>query len=610
MQALDTQIIPAQNTEILMIEDDFQDVEIVTRLLGKEKQHSILLNHCPTLNSGLDTLKEETKIDLILLDLSLSDTHGLETFRKVHDAFPSIPLVILSGNSDERLALEAMQEGAQDFLVKGRLNSTMLSRAIQYAMERQNQRLELEYKNLALKTLSQQLAIANQELQQLAVVDELTQISNRRRFDEVFLNEWNRLLREEQPLALIMCDVDHFKAYNDTYGYQAGDLCLESVAQAIAKVVKRPADCVARYGGEEFVIVLPNTDLAGATHVAKEIWRAVHHLNLPHATSSISSRVTLSLGVACQIPNDDLPPSVLIDAANRAVYAAKATGRDRIHIHHADCAVNLRSRQTLLWLERLQNALKYDQFELYAQPIQALHASTSEPYFEILLRLCDQPGIVCSPGMFFPVAEQYNFMPRLDRWVIKHLFANLGEINALMLKEAIFFINLSGATFKNMEIASFIATQLARYNLKPEQFCFEVSESVAFHNIEAAAQLTQALKDMGCKVALDDFGSGLSSFTHLKNIPADFVKIDGSFIKDVAQDEMSKGVVAAIHHLSKIMGLQTIAEYVENRAILNLLNEFNIDFAQGHYFSPARPLVETLATWQATAFTHQSPSAS
>lgn len=609
MHALGKQIIPTHNTEILMIEDDAQDVEIVTRLLGKETQNSILLNHCPTLHSGLDTLKEETKIDLVLLDLSLSDTQGLDTFRKVHDAFPNIPLIILSGNSDERIALEAMQEGAQDFLVKGRFDSAALSRAIQYAMERQNQRLELEYKNLALKALSQQLSIANHELERLAAVDGLTQVYNRRRFDEVFLAEWSRLLRDEKPLSLIMCDVDNFKAYNDTYGHQAGDLCLEQIAQAISKTAKRPADCVARYGGEEFVVVLPNTDLAGATHVAEAMRLAVHKLNLTHATSSVSNRVTLSLGVASQIPNDDLAPSLLIEAADRAVYAAKESGRDRIQAHHADCAINLQSRQTLQWVRRLRNALEDNQFELFAQPIQALNAATSVPHFEILLRLCDQPGIVCSPGMFFPVAEQYDFMPRIDRWVIKHLFADLSEINTLMLQEAVFFVNLSGATFKNMEIAPFIAEQLARYDLKPEQFCFEVSETVALSNLEAAAQLTHALKEMGCKVALDDFGSGLSSFTHLKRIPADFVKIDGSFVKAIVQDVMSKGVVEAIHNISKIMGLQTIAEYVESREILQLLNEFKIDYAQGHYFAPARPLVETLATWQRTTYTQHRLSA-
>lgn len=602
MHAFGKEIIPARNTDILMIEDDPQDVEIVMRLLGKERQNSILLNHCPTLNSGLDTLREATKVDLILLDLSLSDGQGLDTFREIHHAFPNIPLIILSGNTDERLALEAMQEGAQDFLVKGRFDSTVLSRSIQYAMERQNQRLELEYKNLALKSLSQQLAVANRELERLAAVDGLTHVYNRRRFDEVFLAEWNRLLREEKPLSLIMCDVDYFKAYNDTYGHQEGDLCLEKIAQAIAKVAKRPADCVARYGGEEFIVVLPNTDLIGATHVAEAIRTVVHDLNIPHATSSVSNRVTLSLGAACQIPNDKIAPSLLIEAADRAMYAAKESGRDRIQIHHSDCAINIQSRQTLQWVGRLRDALEYDQFELYAQPIQALQAPMAEPCFEILLRLCDQPGIVCSPGMFFPVAEQYDFMPRIDRWVIKHLFANLGEINELMLQEAVFFVNLSGATFKNMEIAYFIAEQLARYNLRPEQFCFEVSETVALSNLAAAAQLTQALKDMGCKVALDDFGSGLSSFTHLKKIPADFVKIDGSFIKGIVQDEMSKGVVEAIHHVSKIMGLQTIAEYVESRAILDLLNDFSIDFAQGHYFGPARPLVETLATWQTASF--------
>ncbi|WP_299485478.1 EAL domain-containing protein [Acaryochloris sp. IP29b_bin.137] len=608
MNALTSQYSPVRHTEILMIEDDPQDVEIVMQLLEEAHQNSILLSHCSTLNAGLATLSKANKIDLILLDLSLTDTQGLDTFRKIHDAFPTIPLIILSGNSDERIALAAMQAGAQDFLVKGQFDSTVLSRAIQYAIERQHQKLELEYKNLALKALSDQLERANRELESLAAVDGLTRVYNRRRFDEVFLAEWNRLLRDEKPLSLIMGDVDQFKAYNDTYGHRAGDACLEQIARAIAKVAKRPADCVARYGGEEFVVILPNTDLAGATYVAESIRSAVHSLQLPHTTSSVSHRVTLSFGVACQVPDDGMAPSLLIEAADRAMYAAKESGRDRIQVHHADCAINLQSRHTLQWVSRIRDALEKNQFELYAQPIQALQAPTSEPCFEILLRLCDQPGIVCSPSLFFPVAEQYDLMPRIDRWVIKHLFAELGEINALMLQEAIFFVNLSGATFKNMEIASFIAEQLARYNLKPEQFCFEVSETVALNNVEAAAKVTRALKKMGCKVALDDFGSGLSSFTHLKKIPADFVKIDGSFIKGVLDDDLSRGVVEAIHHVSKTMGLQTIAEYVESLAILDCLNDVHIDFAQGHYFGPARPLVDTLATWQTSTFTECLPA--
>ncbi|WP_299402786.1 diguanylate cyclase [Acaryochloris sp. IP29b_bin.148] len=341
---------------ILMIDDSEQDVAIIRELLGVNPDYPVDIIHCPTLAVGLEQLQSGPSIDLVLLDLCVSGELDLEVFQQIHQASPTIALIILSGNADEEIALQAMQEGAQDYLVKGQFTSSHLRRSVQYALERQSLLQELDTKNQTLQSLSHQLEIANHQLSQLATVDALTQVRNRRHFDEIFLLEWNRLCRENHPLSLIMADVDHFKAYNDTYGHQAGDECLHRVAQAIAKSAKRPADCVARYGGEEFAIILPNTDLAGATLVAETIRSAIHGLNIPHESSTMSPQVSVSLGVASQVPDENVAPSLLIEAADRALYVAKQQGRDRVQTHQKDCS-SLESRRTLELVGRLQQAL-------------------------------------------------------------------------------------------------------------------------------------------------------------------------------------------------------------------------------------------------------------
>lgn len=323
-----------KSIRLLMIEDNVLDVEIVRELLLDARWLSITIEHCATLATGIERLQNShLPIDVALLDLSLTDAQGLKCFYQVHQAFPELPLIILSGNIDDALALEAVQHGAQDYLVKGKFNSKLLQRSIFYAIERQQLLLELKDKTQRLQDLSKQLEKTNQTLEQLATIDGLTQISNRRQFDQVYLAEWKRLSRKQEPLSLIMCDVDFFKAYNDTYGHLKGDDSLAQIAHAIQHCLKRPADLAARYGGEEFVVLLPETPLEGAIHVAEEIRCSVNSLAIPHRHSSISSQITLSLGVACRTPNSQsVDPDILLQAADKALYKAKAEGRDRVSV--------------------------------------------------------------------------------------------------------------------------------------------------------------------------------------------------------------------------------------------------------------------------------------
>lgn len=585
------------SAQILMIEDDDQDVELVRKYLEVKKTFPVKLERSKTLSDGMSFLKDQQGIDLILLDLCLSDAEGIETFYQVHQAFPTMPLIILSGNSDQAIAKRTLQDGALDFLVKGQFDSTSLYQSIQAALQQRHQSIEIGYRELTLDALSKQLRIARQELERLAEVDQLTRVFNRGRFDEVYLSEWNRLTREGAHLSLVLCEVDNLDAYRETYGSQVCDYCLQKVAEEISKVAKRPADCVARYDQRTFMVLLPNTDLAGATYLAEAIRTRVRAVPFPPESLGVTnSPITLSLGVACQIPRAKVAPSLLIEAVHQALHFAREQGKDRVQIHHTGCAdPDLHSNQTLHWVSRLLKALDKNQFRLYAQPIYPLSGGPDQCSYEILLRLQDQPGIVCSPSLFLPMVEQYDFMTRIDRWVIQTLLSQLQQMPAAELRDSRFFIHLSSATCRNGELFEFLDQQFSSSHHPAQQFCFEVTETVALSHLSSAVELSHFLKSMGCQIALDNFGSDMSAFINLKHLPVDFVKIDGLLVRDIAKDQISRGIVESIHNVAKVMGMQTIAEHVESNLILDEIASVGIDYAQGHYYDRAKPLLEVLS---------------
>lgn len=315
--------------QVLIIDDHDQDVDVLSKLLQSKQMFSVHLHRRQSLLEATSFLYNYPVVDVVLLAQTLSGANEFAAFHQIHSAFPQLPIILLSETFDKNTALEIMHQGAQDYLVKGEFNATRLHRAIQYALERQQQILELEAKNRALQALSRQLETANHELEQLATIDELTQVCNRRHLNQLLKVEWGRLQRSGEPLSVLMCDVDYFKAYNDTYGHQMGDRCLQQVARSIGQTLKRPADRVARYGGEEFTVLLPNTDLTGAIHLAAEIHTGLYECNIPHVCSGVSGRVTLSIGVASEIPQRGILGDVLIAQADRRLYLAKRNGRNQ-----------------------------------------------------------------------------------------------------------------------------------------------------------------------------------------------------------------------------------------------------------------------------------------
>lgn len=578
-------------TQILMIEDDEQDAELVQCFLDDMPLLPLTLQHRSTLMEGIEFLQEMDSIDLVLLDLTLSDTQGLDTFYQVHHAFPQKPLIILSGDSNQAVAEEALQGGAQDFLVKGTFDSTSLCYSIQHALEIQKYHLELELQNHTLEALSAQLELARSEIKKLETLDPLTKVHNRTGFDAVFLSEWKRLQREEQPLALILCELDPNETQRDLVSQAVKDQLLQQIAEVILNVLKRPADKVARYDQEQFMILLPHTDLLGATFIVEAIRVQIQGLRMDDSSVKDHDPITLSFGITGHIPHPPEAPSLLLEAAHQALAKAQTRGRNQIKWQSiGDIKSELYSRQTLHWVGKLHQALRENLFQLYAQPIQSLATAREIEGYDVLLRMSDQSGRVFAPELFLPMIEQYDFMAQIDQWVIEHLLLEHTKILSQQKFEAMYFIKLSAATCRSSNLSKFVRQQLHLYDFPARQLGFEISTSAAIKFLPSTLMLAQSLKALGCQIVLDDIGVDFRTFRQLKGMNADYVKITGMLIEGFTTDPILYGILDSINRVAGLMSLKTIAGGVDSSITLSALYELGVDLAQGSSIQRAVPL--------------------
>ena len=337
--------IKQKQIKTLLVEDNQRDACLLREKLVHAGEVKFNLTHVERLDKAVKCL-HQASFDIILLDLSLPDSQGLDTFLTLEKIVPNLPIVLLTGFKDELIALEAVRQGAQDYLVKEQVTPDILIRSINYAIERMHYLEKIHQSEERLQKINQQLERRvksftfqlehqNQELKKLfvlATTDRVTGIANRYRLEDFLEQEWGNAIRNKITMSIIMIDIDYFKLYNDTYGHIEGDHCLKKVAQTIKASVKRSKDLVARYGGEEFIVILPDVNIAGAQKVAENIRSEIKALDIPHAASAISDRLTISLGVASAIPKIKAEASALIKAADQALYLAKNQGRDRIKI--------------------------------------------------------------------------------------------------------------------------------------------------------------------------------------------------------------------------------------------------------------------------------------
>jgi Amt family ammonium transporter len=421
-----------------------------------------------------------------------------------------------------------------------------------------------------------------------ATHDSLTGLMNRTAFEQrvADLIEQARLARGEHVLCYL--DLDQFKLVNDTCGHGAGDELLRQVAQLIQGEL-RSGDCIARLGGDEFGILLQACPLHQGVRISEKILEQIKGFRFPWEDKQFS--IGVSIGIV-GIDRDTESLSQLLSWADTACYTAKDLGRNRVHVYQQDDR-ELEARQgQMQWVSRIRHALDRDQFRLYFQSIRPVAENAQAGgHYEIFIRMLDEAEGVVPPGAFVPAAERYNLMQEIDLWVIKNALGWLSDHARDRRRDiGLCALNLSGASVGDPACLVEIKRYFQRYGVDPAQVCFEITETAAIANLRSATRFIREMKSLGCRFALDDFGSGLSSFGYLKNLRVDYLKIDGSFVADIATDSTDRAMVESINSIGHVMGLKTIAEFVETRETLDILAEIGVDYAQGYYIDMPRPL--------------------
>lgn len=423
------------------------------------------------------------------------------------------------------------------------------------------------------------------QLSYQATHDALTGLFNRRAFEDQ-LREALRSVREKRrEHALCYLDLDQFKVVNDTCGHIAGDEMLRQLAQLLQSRI-READVLARLGGDEFGVLLRYCTLEQARLVAEDLRRAVREFRFVCEDHAFETGV--SIGVVGINAHSQTVTEVQ-SAADVACYAAKDAGRNRIHIYVPDDRELQQRQGEMRWVSRIHKAMEEDRFVLYCQPILPAEPDSGlPPHYEILLRIRDEQGHEVPPMAFIPAAERYNLMPMIDRWVVRNVLRRVRHIPA-GLADAIWAINISGRSIGDEEFLAVVSDEIDRAGVPGGRLCFEITETAAIANLHRAGRFIQLLKSRGCRFALDDFGSGLSSFAYLKNLQVDYLKIDGGFVRGIAVDPIDRAMVEAINSVGHVMRIRTIAEFVENDDILRVLRELKVDYVQGYGIARPEP---------------------
>src|SRR5437588_784952 len=432
----------------------------------------------------------------------------------------------------------------------------------------------------------------NRRLSYHASHDLLTGLVNRREFESRLERALKSAKAREASYALCYLDIDQFKIVNDTCGHSAGDALLGQVG-ALLKSKVRWRDTLSRLGGDEFGILLESSSLDEAMRTAETLREGVR--NFRFTWEDRVFRLGASIGVV-PITSENEDVASILSAADSACVAAKEGGRNRVHSFAENDIELMRRRREMQWAARINAALEEGRFELYRMAIQPLQRPEPGAHYELLLRLKDEGGRIVAPNDFIAAAERYGITPAIDRWVIENAFRWLVSDSDEREKLLRCSINLSGQSLGDDKFLPFVIDQFHKSGLDASKICFEITETAAVASFSQANRFIQALKELGCKFALDDFGTGLSSFGYLKHFPVDYLKIDGSFVREILRDPIDREMVRSINEIGHLTGKQTIAEFAENAEIIQMLTSLGVDYAQGYGVAqPQRVLKSAVA---------------
>ncbi|MFT2089357.1 putative bifunctional diguanylate cyclase/phosphodiesterase [Paraglaciecola sp. 2405UD69-4] len=433
--------------------------------------------------------------------------------------------------------------------------------------------------------LSNDFKLLTQTLFHQASHDPLTELHNRRVFERNLSD-----IIDDQKHSYFLCfiDLDYFKTINDTCGHAAGDEILVSVARILKENV-RPQDTVARLGGDEFAILLKDYSVSSALLVANSIKDSIR--DLTYHWEDETFQLSASIGLAPKL--SESTTTNLLNSADIACSLSKNAGRNTVHLYDASNQSSAEKQQEMLSVHQINNAINNDLFILYKQDIVPLQQQKSGKHFEILLRMLDSNDNIVSPANFFPIAERYKLSSKIDRWVLnavcEHFEKHINQVDNMDTVS----INLSGHSLTDNDLEKFIIDKIKHSRLPPAKICFEITETAAITNTKRARDFIHNINNLGCKFALDDFGSGHSSYAHIKEFPTNKIKIDGTFIANMMGNPLDYTAVKSICEIAKTAGQEVIAEFVEEADVVEALTKLGVDYAQGYYFSKPEPLAPT-----------------
>ncbi len=545
---------------VLLIEDNPGDVRLIEEMLAEDPATPFRLSCVGRLAHGLEHLAAE-QTRLVLLDLSLPDSHGLDTFTRVFAHSPAVPIIVLTGNDDENIALSAVKTGAQDYLVKGKLDRELLVRAMQYSIERKRYQEQLEHQ---------------------ANYDALTGLPNR----TLLLDRLKQTIfgqRYVRPMALVFMDLDHFKFVNDSLGHKAGDELLQGMAERLRHAV-RDGDTVSRLGGDEFVLIL--NDQSNNEIIFRAMQRILSEVCKPITLEGKELYVTCSAGISLY-PQDGEDVDTLLKNADAAMYRAKDHGRNNFQFYTSEMNKIVSERLSLE--SNLRRALERDEFILHYQPKHDLKSGAVVGAEALVRWRHPELGLVY-PDRFIPLAEETGLIVRIGEWVLRTACVQNKAWQDAGHPPITVSVNLSARQFRQEGLFKMVARILSETGLRPQHLELELTESMVMHNVDAAISILSGLKEIGVQLSVDDFGTGYSSLSYLKRFPIGILKIDRAFVHDIREEGRDGGLIAqAIISLGHSLKLRIIAEGVEDGKQLKFLKASRCDEAQGYLFSRPVP---------------------
>jgi diguanylate cyclase (GGDEF)-like protein len=546
--------------KVLVVEDDRPTRMLLERIIHS-RGHTVI--GCESAEAALEKLRTDF-FPLITLDIQLPGMSGLELCRYLRSQPEGSYSYILvaTGNSRPEDLREILDAGADDYIGKP-YNPGLLD-------------VRLTVAEAAVGEIARRKQL-EEDLRFLARHDPLTRLYNRSRLEPA-LESAIKSAKEERPGAVLYLDLDNFKIINDTLGHDAGDNLLLQVA-TVLKSVTRADDVLVRFGGDEFVLILPDCSQDVALEIAESIVARVEEIVF--TAEGRTFRVGASVGLA--IVDGMLAASEVMGNADAACYAAKARGRNRVEIHREETNEIAQLITDTDWSTRIRDAMRDGSLQLYFQPVYSL--SRSEIFFhEMLLRYVDpRASEPVNPAVFLSAIRRFGQTTKLDRFVITKSFEALASNHDLSVS-----VNISGSLFGDDTYCDFVESMLSNSGIDPRRIFFEITENELIPNLQRASGSIKRLQRLGCRFGLDDFGSGFSSLTYLKTLPIDFLKIDGTFVRDLPNQPFNQAVLQALRIISEKMQVDTVAEFVETKEEMDLLRDIGITCVQGHFIGRPR----------------------